>query len=107
MALRRSRKALDPSVPNIIWVGDGSPPEQFQSGMEPLEVLPPEAAQRAGFFSENAALLFQIHRPNYKKLLNGKAVDEPDNVGLPGKDSEALQPPVDEKKPKKTDEGGK
>jgi hypothetical protein len=88
MALRRDRKAPDPSVPNLIWVGEGPPPEQFQSGMEPLEVLPPEAAQRAGFFSPNARALFQIHRPNYKRLLNGKAVDEPDNVGAPALQTE-------------------
>ena len=68
----RDVKALDPSIPNLIWVGPGAPPEQFQAGMNPLETLPDEAAQRAGFFSANATMLFQIHRPNYKQFVAAK-----------------------------------
>lgn len=87
--LRRKRdERTPPSGPNLIWVGEGKPPEQFQAGMNALEVLPDEATQRAGFIARNASLLFQIHRPNYKRFVAGRAVDEPDATGAPAKTEE-------------------
>lgn len=59
---------------NIIWTGEGEPPNQISIGILPTLDMPDEKVQRAGFYSEHALVLIKSN-DDYKAFL-GKKADE-------------------------------